>query len=174
MNEIHHKILSDLHRILSFATSEQLASTSRSPNVSTHIKYALEALAKERELTADKKPTSQISKIKSHNTSEKSTSSTVHRLKTMHPLNDETRHLVHKVLNDSPRFAKKSDIVHFASSVGAQLEIRSKDNKKRVINKFMAALEKASRPQLSRVLRQVFSGQDKQTEGWIELITNSR
>ncbi len=174
MNEIHHKILSDLHGILSCATSEQLLSASLSPGVTTHMKYALEELAKERATTVNKKRASQISEIKPSSSSDRKRKSTEHRLRTTSRLNDETKHMVWKMLNDSPRFAKKGNVVHFARSVGIRLDIQAKDGKKRVVSKFIASLETLSRPRLSRVLRQLFPGQDKQTEGWIELITNGR
>lgn len=174
MNEIHHKILSELHRILSFATSEELLSTSRSPGVTTHMKYAIKALAKERGLGPDQKRTAQSSKLKSSSKGDKGKESSKQLSRTFLPLNDETREMARKVLISSQRFAKKSDIVRFATSLDINLEISAKDNKKRAVNKFMASLEKVPQPRLTRVFRLLFSASERQTEGWMDVITNTR
>ena len=82
--------------------------------------------------------------------------------------------MIKKTLTDSPRFAKKHNIVDYAKSVRLEIKVTPKDSKARAVKIFMTALGSASPSIQSRAIERILSDGGKQTEGWIELITNGQ
>ena len=170
MKNVLHEILSEIHHILSIASPEDLRAAAKLASASQNMKSALEALAKERSESMQTRqerltrPTrnSALANSRAEYYDERK------RLLTGMPARNEEEQ-VYKLLTSSPRFDKRA-LRRVANEAGLSVDIDHKDNAHRVARKIARATVNAGRSQRIKLLEIISQGQDKQTQGWIDVI----
>ncbi len=161
MNNIIHKIFSEIHRLLSIASEEELRNASAAPNTSLHIRDALLALTAEKATSVQK-----ISAKRSRSSNHRHTT-------TLLSGKSETDGVISEIFQELERLNKK-DIQKFCESTGLKITIQAKDSRDRILRRIIGLIRTLSQSDLRRALWTLRSTDDSQTEGWVGVIRKGR
>jgi hypothetical protein len=155
--DLRHELISDLHRLLSIASADDFLAASRLCK-SGNIKLALEALAEEHlgEARTQKRNSNQSnvrrrpSRLRGH---------------PQLPIGG-----LEEVLQASPHFATKSDLLRFISSEGIDIPNNPKESRSRIIGRIIRHVDSLSPDRRAEIYRRASRANDQQTEGWLKVI----
>jgi hypothetical protein len=157
-----HFVLSEIHRLLSVASASDFLSASRSCK-SANIRRALESLAQEQV----------AGQVQREHRRETGTARYRRVLPTRTPLLRDTDKLLSRLLA-SPRFRSRADIARFAHQHQLSVSISGKDSKQRILQKLLRQILAMSGERRDRVLENAFDENGRQTEGWVQVMKNTR
>lgn len=159
MKDITHKILSEVHHLLSVASEDELRGAANLPNNSPHLRGALEALAAEKASAPRRGGAGGAETPSSRRPAVGSTQG--------------GKSNVSSLARDLARsFDKlgKGEIQEACRSVGLPLSMRPKDARERIIRRVANLLAGMAEDERERVLAAMRTRADTQTEGWVGVI----
>jgi hypothetical protein len=160
--DLRHELLSDLHRLLSIASAEDFLAASRLCK-SENIKLALEALAEEHLAETHSRKRVPVRSTPSGRY--------VRRSASKPQANPQSAvGNIQEVLNNSPHFANKSDLLRFAASQGIEVRADPKESRSRIIARIMKQIDKFEPNRRLEIFLRASQPNDRQTEGWLQVI----
>lgn len=174
MKDVLHAILSELHHILSIGSPDELRAAGRLASVSENMKTALEALAKERAENVQTGAAKSSRPVTKTDTETATTVDPQQREPALNLFNNDEERRIYRLLMASPKFSDKAAIRSLIDEAGIAVQIRSKDGRDRTARKVARAIHNAPDSRKARALATLMDRQDKQTQGWINVIRGSR
>jgi len=159
MRDIEHKILSQVHHLLSIATEEELRRVANSPSIPQNLRTALDALAAER-----------ASSPRRANTTRQATGGGAPTEFDARKPKGAADGLARELTKAFERL-DKNQIQGACRSVGVSVPFKAKDARERVIRRaanLMSRMPNDERDRMVSALR--LKAADAQTEGWVGVI----
>jgi len=168
VKNILHDIFSELHHLLSIASTDDLMAASKYHGASKHMRRALEALAQESLSTSHREP-ARIGET--NNVKQGSLNSN-----DQNPRRERVWNLdaILKAIVASPRFSSKAGIKDFARTNNLRLEIRARDSRVDAARKLSRSILEIPIDRRSEILTLIAEKPDTQTQGWVDVIKGSR
>lgn len=166
-----HALLSQIHDILSSHDPQDFLQASRSPGISSHIKNALLSLERERKHDGEDRCDDVDSGEIVRNTQDFPANSEVAHSTKANPSNFDC---IVDLIMGCPRLRTKKDLRKFSKSLGVTIPIRDKDERVRVARK-LAKVIAAGHPDFQKMaVRLLERAHDPQTQGWVDVIRNTK
>jgi hypothetical protein len=159
MKDSSHRILSEIHKLLSASTAQELSDAASEFRDSPNIQRAIEALAAERNGGS--------ARVERNNTERAARPKIKRKLFISHADSIE------QVLMDAFRGRSKTEILDL---VGNSLPITTnpKEERSRLIRRIARQLREINQENQNAILKDLLVKPDRQTEGWMNVITKGK
>jgi len=175
MRKKSYRIISALYRVLGDYSREDIVEASRQLGLPPGIRAALLALAEEGDLDLPDSVSDRQSARRVHDSRREDGPKNGHgRTPSLSPKlpTEIYKRNLKMFLNSKSRFKSKQDLVDFASKLGFQEQVSSKDSRERVERKIAAFA--VDNQEFQQALYEILPNDwSKQTSGWLELILGS-
>lgn len=161
-----HAILSDVHRILSQYTPDDLVAASRYLGVSEAVRSALLSLAREAAPPGGRRASKPRRTRGSNQAVDIEGQPLVRRLATKGEIVD--------LILASPRFTTSGAIRDYVSESGFKIRANPKDGRQRLARRLADAVWEASDAEKAKFISSLDLQRESQTEGWIGVIKSPR
>lgn len=165
-NSSVHAILSDVHKLLSQYTPNDLVAASRYSGVSEAVRSALVSLAREAAPSRGR-GSSGLRRVRGSDQAVDSNGEPSARWLV------NKSHLVDSILT-SPRFASSGAIRDYAAESGFKIRANPKDGRQRLARRLADAVWAASDDEKATFLSSLDLERESQTKGWIGVIKSPR
>ena len=170
MKNIVHQILSEIHHILGIASQADLAAASRVPGISSHMRDALCALAKELKETSRVLGSSRSeSPMKRRGAGGAPPKSDLRDSVSLRALSQDEGQL-QSLLSRTPGLDRKDDLMAFVARYHLNPRIRTKDSRRDAVRKIATAIAHSPEKLRRHIVRGLVERADDQTTGWFNVI----
>ncbi|MFH1373123.1 MAG: hypothetical protein ABII79_04945 [bacterium] len=171
MKDVRYEILSELYRFLGMFSAKDLLATCKLHGLSGNLRTALSLLAKDLRTSTYELPKTKVV-ITSRDMPVVSKREAQHEL--LGSADRQFEEYILSRLTNKKEFPTKITLVNLAKVLGLPLKVTAKDSTQRVAKQLLKNIMLAGADVKNKALDLLSVGQDRQTQGWFDVIRKSQ